>query len=455
MNISKNSLVLGFLLSSLVLILYGNSFLIFKPETAKVQKFSDDVIVDRNLTLPIRFKEGIQLELSKDLLLREVKGRLPEDACFVAEIDGNNKVKTEIVSLNPTEQLTPGSTLKVLTSAIVLSIFDKDETLDTSLYGKSKNGIVQNAVLEVSGDPSFVSDPQPDLLRPSYIQNKDTHTFDELAKEISKKNISKIVNLDIDSTWFQLDTTNPEWKSKNSQVGALGSLLVNEGYESKEVSKEPILHAANQLKQVFSKYSIEVGSINIVKTIDGNNTLDKTELIGMTKSAPIEKLISNTLKTSNNIYAEQLLIAAAHKKNGNVTQSALTKFMDDESSKLISNNKGLKYLNGSGFSYNAKISCNQEMEIIQSMHSKKIDILDLASKANIDGTLTERFKKYRGILKAKTGTLDGISSLVGQLNTIEFVVIVNGQFSNSKGHEYQEIAVDELNQFPSVKNLML
>ncbi|MBP9114811.1 MAG: D-alanyl-D-alanine carboxypeptidase [Acidimicrobiia bacterium] len=455
MKNTKNTIIIAFLLTSLILFSYGNSLLLFSKSTNVSDNSKGQLLLNKkdvSNVKPSNFKHSLEVELSKISLSKSIVELLPADFCLIGEWSNSDK---EIVDLNPNKALVPGSALKIATAAIVFSNFKKDETLDTTIYGQATNGVVETASMTISGDPSFISNNPPNLGRQDYIENKYTHTFSDLANKLSVLNIKNIKKLVIDTSWFNIPSYNKEWESKKNQVGAMGALLVDEGYEQNSVSLEPQIYASNILKEMFLSKFVTIGTIEFSKKQLDPKLTTKENLLASIQSASIEKLVTDMLKNSNNIYAEQLLIASAHKSIGRVDIESLMNFANTQLNKLVPNTDGLKFLNGSGFSYSSTITCSELMSIISSVSKKGINIISLTSKAGIDGTLANRFAEYKNILQAKTGTLDGVTALIGNIDKIHFSLLVNGQFNDAKGHIYQEKTVALLKQFPSINNLKI
>ena len=450
MKNSKISIIAAFLLSSIILFAYGNSLAYFSDSK---KKSSIKVLPPESNISISNFGHALEVKLSINQLNNQLTSSLPANSCVVGYSDQQSNMP--FVSFKIDSLLIPGSSLKMITAGIIFSVFNKEDTLDTSIYGQVNNGVIKNAILTTSADPSFVTTDMPDLARPDYLMNKYTHSFSDLALELKKKNVARISKITIDNTWFEVLTSNPEWETKKIQVGALGALLVDEGYEASGVSANPQIYASSKLKEEFAVNGITIDNIAFAAQAPSESDVSTTNLVASIKSATIEKLVSDMLKTSNNIYAEQLLIAAAHRAEGSVTQKSLFEFANKTINSLVKDAGDMKYLNASGFSYNAKTTCEDEIEVVNTLMSKGTDLVALTSKANEDGTLTKRFSDYKGKLQAKTGTLDGVTALIGRIDTISFALLVNGQFSDEQGHIYQEKTVDLLSSFPSVKDLKL
>lgn len=451
MKQTRVSILTALIISVFVLFIYGNSLLFFAPSTPNSSK---TISSNTNASLsPASFSNSISTSLSIEDFNANLIEAIPADSCFVAKSSKTSKV--DIADVNSDKELIPASSMKLVTAAIVLSVFSKDDTLATNIYGEVKNSKITNAVLSTSGDPSFVSDVKPDFGRPKYFDPEHTHSFTDLASTLAKKNVSNISTLTIDSSWLNVPAADTDWAYEKQLVGAIGAIIVNEGFDANGVSQNPESSAAQNLVDVFADKGITIGQVQFAKSGSDLSLINDSKLLASTNSATIENLISDMLKTSNNIYAEQLLIASAHKEQGQVTKESLIAFATSKIASLIKNHTGIVFTNGSGYSKTARISCDQEMEAISVAQSKGVDLVSLSSKANEDGTLTIRFANYKGKLQAKTGTLDGVTALVGQLGQYRFAFLGNGQFGNEQGHEYQEKVVNLLNKFPRWTDIKL
>lgn len=444
MKQTKISIIAALIISCVVLFAYGNSLFIFsesKPKSKQVTAFGESTNIS-----PSSFSNALATELSIKYLNNRIAQSVPTDSCFLAY--SNSDSVLPIGDVNSNKELIPASSMKLLSAAIVLSVFKKDETLDTNLYGDIKNSKIVNAYLSTSGDPSFVSEVKPNFNRPDYFNPKNTHTFKDLTSSVAKKNVTSISTLTIDTSWLDVPVADAGWAYEKELVGALGAIIVNEGFDINGVSATPESSAAQKLVEAFAAQGITVGNIEFAKTGFNKSSMVQDKLVATSKSASIEKLIEDMLKTSNNIYAEQLMIAAAHKVEDKVTSDSIKTFAASKIKSLSKNSEGIVFKNASGYSRESRISCAQEFDFINLANTEGLNLIALSSKAKEDGTLTIRFQNYKGKLQAKTGTLNGVTALVGQLGQYRFAFLSNGQFGDAQGHIYQEKVVDSLNEFP-------
>jgi D-alanyl-D-alanine carboxypeptidase/D-alanyl-D-alanine-endopeptidase (penicillin-binding protein 4) len=108
--------------------------------------------------------------------------------------------------------------------------------------------------------------------------------------------------------------------------------------------------------------------------------------------------------------------------------------------------------NGSGLSYKNQISSNEMMAVMKDMYMNQNlrDVfVDSLSVSGVDGTLKKwQSTTLNGRLRAKTGSLNGISSLSGFVpynsEMIIFSIILNGHVDFTTGRKVSEKIVETL-----------
>ncbi len=143
-----------------------------------------------------------------------------------------------------------------------------------------------------------------------------------------------------------------------------------------------------------------------------------------TVSRPLSEVIKPLNKKSNNLCAEMVLYAMAEKyygkaataKNGiSVVNNFITLAgMNPEKYRLV---------DGSGLSHYNLVSAELILEVLKYMYYSDPDLYKILSDsfpvAGVDGTLEKRMRGSiaEGNVKAKTGTISGVSDLSGYIST--------------------------------------
>jgi serine-type D-Ala-D-Ala carboxypeptidase/endopeptidase (penicillin-binding protein 4) len=159
--------------------------------------------------------------------------------------------------------------------------------------------------------------------------------------------------------------------------------------------------------------------------------------IASVQSPQLSELIAATNIDSNNLYAESLLRALAYqqtKKPNQGTADVGLEVLKANLTKLGVNPTSYVLVDGSGLSRKNLISPEALVQLLQGMATTSNAAVFRASLpvAGKTGTLKNRFRNTpaEGIVFAKTGTVGGVVSLSGYLNTpnyqpLVFSIIVN------------------------------
>lgn len=196
------------------------------------------------------------------------------------------------------------------------------------------------------------------------------------------------------------------------------------------------------LRQELAAQGIAVLSDEADKT---SKKLPPIQDLAIALSPPLSELIVTTNKDSNNLYAELLLRALGDRLHETTPDDSVL-------GGLMVINKYLQSINispanvlladGSGLSRRSLTTPNAIVQLLRSVSSNRNFRRSLAI-ANVDGTLTNRFKNTsaQGLIQAKTGTLTGTIALSGYAHPhnyreVIFSIIINN--SNLPSRELQK-----------------
>ena len=162
-----------------------------------------------------------------------------------------------------------------------------------------------------------------------------------------------------------------------------------------------------------------------------------TLLIARHASKPINQLMADTLKPSDNLYADSLYLHAAAKLQGKPlnwaqAQPVVKNFIQQQTG---INLQPAILTDGSGLSRQDLLTPEQTVSLLRFLHDRfplSYEYIAALPVAGRDGTLQRRFRKItqQGLLRAKTGTMTGIMSLSGYLytanaHTLAFAIYIN------------------------------
>jgi serine-type D-Ala-D-Ala carboxypeptidase/endopeptidase (penicillin-binding protein 4) len=228
-----------------------------------------------------------------------------------------------------------------------------------------------------------------------------------------------------------------------------GQLIVGSPSETTAVAvTQPGQHFAEQFQQALEAAGIVVGPIEVTTTPDSVTG----EEIAAIESPPLSEWVMEINQNSNNLYAEALLRSLGVMQDPStpdsaaagiaVVKKALSELGVDPGSYVLDDGSGLSRLNA--------ISPEALVQTLQAMSHSPLaklyrDSLPLAGET---GTLGNRFlnSPLQGKIRAKTGTLAGVSALSGYLypdseNAVEFSIIVD---EIDRSADEQRQAIDEI-----------
>lgn len=160
-------------------------------------------------------------------------------------------------------------------------------------------------------------------------------------------------------------------------------------------------------------------------------------LLATHNSQPITQLMADTLKPSDNLYADSLFLHSAAKLNGaplnwQQAQPVVKNFLQQQTGISLQN---AVLTDGSGLSRQDLLTPQQTVGLLRFLHDRfplAYEYIAALPIGGYDGTLRKRFRQptQQGLIRAKTGTMTGIVSLSGYLytanaHTIAFAIFVN------------------------------
>ncbi len=195
----------------------------------------------------------------------------------------------------------------------------------------------------------------------------------------------------------------------------------------------PVLNPAEYFIGAFrnnlNSAGINVGSSRLVF---GQNPISLTEIAAI-DSPPMSELINETNQKSNNVYAEVLLrsIGRTHPQHYTRTEDTSTLGIELVKQRLteLGVNPQTYYLrDGSGLSRHNLVAPTAFIQVLSAMATKPEGQLYRNSLpvAGISGSLKNRLKGTlaQGIVRAKTGSMSGVVSLSGYINSPQYPPLV-------------------------------
>ncbi|MFA3783766.1 D-alanyl-D-alanine carboxypeptidase/D-alanyl-D-alanine-endopeptidase [Melioribacteraceae bacterium 4301-Me] len=227
-------------------------------------------------------------------------------------------------------------------------------------------------------------------------------------------NTSKTVNSD--SSTFQITR---DWMNNKNEFIAYGNLSVNSPKDSLELNViSPEKYFLTLAKEIFERNGIKTGEIKDILLLP----MRAIKLVEFKR--PLDSLLVYMNKQSDNLSAELLLRNIgmyAYGKPGTAKKGI--KLIDSLITLASFNPKDYKIVDGSGLSEYNLISAELIAGLLKHTYKNDFDnfkrLINSLPISGKDGTLKNRLKDsltYQKI-RAKTGTLSGVSNLSGYLQT--------------------------------------
>jgi len=328
---------------------------------------------------------------------------------------------TTLVDLGGSTPQVPASTAKVLTALAATSALDLDATLPTTVVQAAPGELV----LVGGGDMMLA----PDAGDPAAVEGR--AGLGDLARQVATALHAAgttSVTLTLDDTLFSGPGLHPEWKPGDVNAGyvsAIAPLAVDLAKidPSKEYSPrvpDPARDAATRFAALLAANGVTVtGSV-----ARGAAPAGATEL-GRVESAPVGEVIRLMAHLSENTLAELLgrLVAVHGGLPGSfvgATKAVLAQAAADGLSV-----DGVDLHDCSGLSAGSHVPARVLVEAMElaadPAHANLLPMLTDLPVAGWLGTLGDRMTAApaAGMVRAKTGSLPGVTSLAGTIQTLD------------------------------------
>ena len=385
-----------------------------------------------SLLTPLLSARRVPVFLQAPMADKELKNQvenlvaqLPGLSCINLLEDG--RVIFEQLSNEP---IIPASTQKLLTAVALLENFGPEYKFSTKVISETQpvNGTLK-------GDLWVIGGGDPLLMTSKYAERyKDPFPYTNI-KDLGLKVVSSGINhiegsIIGDESLFDdmrfVDTWPERFRyTDQKQSGPISALSLNGGFirwdpvkESNGFNtpaEEPAEYAARVLKEILE----ENGITSSGDTLTGQAPETAFFEITMIESPPMEEIISKMLLGSDNTTAEILLkgLSARVEKPG--TSSAGATVVAESLRLLGYDMERVEVMDASGLDYGNRVTCKLLTELLDSgPHSIKLkQSLPVTGKS---GTLRKRLldTPAEGLVSGKTGSLNGVISLAGTVDTI-------------------------------------
>jgi D-alanyl-D-alanine carboxypeptidase/D-alanyl-D-alanine-endopeptidase (penicillin-binding protein 4) len=330
------------------------------------------------------------------------------------------------------KQLAPASNEKLITTVAALSTLRPGFRYETTLSGTGvRAGATYrgNVYLVGAGDPTL-----------------STGSLKTLAKRLRQSGVRHIAGSIIgDETIFDAMRFGPQWKTSfyGTESPPLSGLTVNRNTAPNgHMLPNPARSAARLMRQALIDQGITVsGGASTGKAPFGATDLSAVH------SKPLWMILRTMDTYSDNFMAEMVLKAVGALGGGKgSTAAGLTVARSVLQDTIGDDAKNLHLVDGSGLSSANRLTASALAELLAHISQDPTlgpPLREALAIAGVNGTLRDR-PAGAGRVLAKTGTLDGVSSLSGYATTqsgtrFAFSILMNGRYlSDWTAHEAQD-----------------
>jgi serine-type D-Ala-D-Ala carboxypeptidase/endopeptidase (penicillin-binding protein 4) len=331
--------------------------------------------------------------------------------------------------------LVPASTNKVLTVAAALLTLDRQARISTRVVagGRNPQGPV---VLVGAGDPTLSAAP-PGV--PTWYPG--APRISDLVEQIHRSGVTPTA-VQVDTSAFSGPTMAQGWDPAdvdNGDIAPIESAMIDAGRIQPSTvnsrrSRTPALDAGQELAKALG---LDPAAVTIASAPSGARQL------AVVQSAPLIQRLSQMMNPSDNVMAECIAREVAAAINRPRSFAGAVDAVTNRLSTAHVDTTGAALMDSSGLSVDDRLTAKTLDGTMQAAAGPDQPalraLLDLLPIAGGSGTLADRFldaatdQGPAGWLRAKTGSLTAINSLVGVLTDRSGRVLTFAFLSNDAG----------------------
>jgi serine-type D-Ala-D-Ala carboxypeptidase/endopeptidase (penicillin-binding protein 4) len=331
--------------------------------------------------------------------------------------------------------LVPASTNKVLTAAAALLTLDGQARITTRVVAGSQNP--QGPVVLVgAGDPTLSAAP-PGV----DTWYRGAPRISDLVEQVRRSGVTPTA-VQVDTSAFSGPTLAPGWDPSdvdNGDIAPIESAMIDAGRiqpttVNSRRSRTPALDAGRELAKALG---LDPGAVTIATAPSGARQL------AVVQSAPLVLRLSEMMDHSDNVLAECIAREVAGAINRPRSFAGAVDAVTNRLSTAHIDTAGAALQDSSGLSVDDRLTAKTLDGTVQAAAGPDQPslraLLDLLPIAGGSGTLADRFldpatnQGPAGWLRAKTGSLTAINSLVGVVTDRSGRVLTFAFISNAAG----------------------
>lgn len=347
-----------------------------------------------------------------------------------------------LVDLDAADGQVPASNTKVLTAIAVVSALGPDATLKTVAKYDAARGEV---VLVAGGDMLLADDAGNGVDAVGFAGVGDL--ADQVATVLAADAVTS-VTLGYDTSSFPGPAYPTQWPAyalRDGYAAPVTGLAVNVGKMTDDEYAQRWPDPAARTADVFAARLFDRG---IAVTGVTARTGATGEQVGMVESAPLRDVVEYMLLQSDNTVAEVLTRVLAVQEGRRAVPSEAMLSVRTALGEMGLDLTGLELYDGAGFSIRNRIAPRLITQALRAaaLAQPTHELPGWLAEAGLTGTLDDRFTSTpgAGVVRAKTGSLTGVTALSGIVFTrqgrpLVFSVLADGM---PYGQDRPQTAID-------------
>jgi D-alanyl-D-alanine carboxypeptidase/D-alanyl-D-alanine-endopeptidase (penicillin-binding protein 4) len=338
---------------------------------------------------------------------------------LIEDEDGN-----VVHELNATKLAIPASVRKLFSAATAAECLALDREIETELWVSGEDVVIRGG-----GDPSFGSEryylPEESALEP-------------FVRKLRERGVVRVRDVIGDVSLFDRVTIPFQWKVGNI-VGSAAAPVDAIVWSENDIESYAVASAGHFAALAFRDALMAAG-IEVTGEIRLQTEPAQWEnLVAVHRSPMVFELLATMLKPSHNLFAETL-----YKLSGATGEPASYDAARDRERRFLTNDVGIaessfRFVDGSGLAPDDLVTPHAVVRMLRWMNDPRRRAIYwnlLAVPGEREGTLRSRLVPLADRLRAKTGTVAGVSSLAGIIRGRQgghryFAVMVNHHIGSS------------------------
>jgi D-alanyl-D-alanine carboxypeptidase/D-alanyl-D-alanine-endopeptidase (penicillin-binding protein 4) len=176
--------------------------------------------------------------------------------------------------------------------------------------------------------------------------------------------------------------------------------------------------------------------------------------IAKAQSPPVSEIVAEVIRASDNLGAELLTREIGLRQSQQGTTAAGTQAIVERLASLGVPTTSVALVDGSGLDRGNQVTCQALERTVDLGASPEYAVLwDGLAVAGQSGTLIDEMRgtPLEGKVRAKTGSLDGVTGLVGIVDVgrpLRFAFVANGEFTERGGVDLRDRMAEIIARFP-------